>query len=149
MCKRINEQQTKFSRIFIATYTPKPFICKLNTCKADRLELPLIHERSLSFVYNITICGHRVELLWSLCVYFKAVSRYSDSYLRPGHRYSLMDRAGGGGGGTLIFSWYEILGQSSCNDQPQTKENGEFEATQKIFQILSSPKNMPHCVPWP
>ena len=52
-------------------------------------------------------------------------------------------RAGGGGGVTLIFSSYVWSGLASTVHP----RNQEFQVPQKIFEILETPKNIPHYVP--
>ena len=48
-----------------------------------------------------------------------------------------------GGGVTLIFSSYVWSGLASTVHP----KNQEFEVPQKIFEILATPKNIPHYVP--
>ena len=52
---------------------------------------------------------------------------------------------GGGGGGTLTFSSYVWSGLASTVHP----KNQEFQVPQKIFEILATPQNIPHYVPWP
>ena len=54
---------------------------------------------------------------------------------------------GGGGGGTLIFFLYVGLGLASTI-HPQ-KISGISSTPKKIFEILATPKNIPHSVPYP
>ena len=50
----------------------------------------------------------------------------------------------GGGGGSLFFSSYIGSGQASTI-HPQKYQ--EFQAPQKIFEILATQQNIPHNVP--
>ena len=54
--------------------------------------------------------------------------------------------SGGVGGGTLIISSYVDLGTAST---VHPKIYPEYKAPQKIFEILATPKFIPHSEPWP